>query len=142
MVSVQVGKDVDIYYATGNSYNGLVAHKFASGTRIGFANNFSYDIDHGVERYMAPGRRYGWGIKAGGLEVTINLEGLWIDSGAQQFFHNEAERSGALTAFALGASGTDKGIAFSGCRLNSANIEFDSEGWCTQTVEIPALLPV
>jgi len=142
MVTVQVGRDVDLYYAIGNSIHGLVSHKFGSGIRIGFVNNMTYDIEHNVEKYTAPGRRYGWGIKAGALDVTINLEGLWVDSGAQQLFHNEAEKSGALTAFAIGASGTDKGIAFSGCRMNSVSIEFDSEGWCTQNVEIPALLPV
>jgi len=142
MVTVQVGKDVDIYYATGTKYHGLAAHYFGSGIRIGFANNVSYDINHNVETYRAPGRRYGWGIKAGGIEVTVNLEGLWVDSGAQQFFHNQAEKTGSLTAFAIGASGTDKGIAFSGCRMGSLGVEFDSEGWCTQTVEIPALLPV
>jgi len=139
---IQVGKDVNVYFASGTNYHGLAAHTFASGTIIGFANNFTYDIDHGTEVYMAPGRRYGWGIKGGGIEVTLHLDGLWVDSGAQQFFHNEAERTGSLTAFAIGATGSDKGICFSGCRLSSLGVEFDSEGWCTQTVDIAALVPV
>jgi len=140
--TVQVGKDVNIYYATGAQYNGLVAHDFASGIRIGFASNFSYDVEHNVEVYSAPGRRYGWGIKAGKIEVTINLEGLWIDSGAQQFFTNESMKSGSLMAFAIGASGTDQGMVFSGCRFTNIGVEFDAEGWATQAVSIPALLPV
>ena len=142
MVTVQVGRDVDVYFATGSDYHGLVAHKFGSGIKVGFANNFTYDIDHGTEVYMAPGRRYGWGIKAGGIEVTVHLEGLWVDSGAQQFFHAQGQRSGSLTAFAIGATGTEQGVAFSGCRLSTLGVEFDAEGWCTQDVDITALVPV
>lgn len=142
MVTVQVGKDIDVYFASGADYNGLVGHKFASGIKVGFANIMSYSIEHNVERYMAPGRRYGWGIKGGGIECEIHLEGLWVDSGAQQFFLNESERSGSLTAFAIGGSGTERGVAFSGCRLGSIDVEFDAEGWATESVDIPALLPV
>jgi len=143
MVTVQVGKDVNIYYATtAGGYTGLMNHKFASGIRIGFASNLSYDVEHNVETYIAPGRRYGWGIKGGAIEVSVNIEGLWVDSGAQQFFANESLKTTALTAFGLGASGTDNGVVFSGCRLTSISVEFDAEGWATQNVEIPALLAI
>lgn len=142
MVTIQVGKDVTVYYSTGAKYGSLCGHTFASGDAIGFCNLMSYTVEENVETYKGAGRRYGWGIKGGALEYTVHLEGLWIDSGAQQFFENESERSGALTAFAMGASGAEKGVVFSGCRMGTLDVEFDAEGWCTQTVDIVALMKV
>ena len=143
MVEVQVGKDVTVYYsATTANYAGLVNHTFASGQPIGFCNLMSYTVEENVETYKGAGRRYGWGIKGGALEYTVHLEGLWVDSGAQQFFMNEAARSGSLTGFAIGASGTEQGVVFSGCRMGTLDVEFDAEGWCTETVDIVALMKV
>lgn len=146
MVTEQVGKDITVYYATSGATHGkyanLVNHAFASGEAIGFCNIMSYTVEENVEGYMGAGRRYPWGIKAGGLECTVHLEGLWVDSGAQQFFINESARTGALTGFAIGASGTEQGVVFSGCRMGTLDVEFDAEGWCTQTVDITALTKV
>jgi len=143
MVTTQVGKDVTVYYsATTAKYGSLCRHTFASGDALGFCNLMSYTAEGSVEVYRGAGRRYGWGIKGGALEYTVHLEGLWVDSGAQQFFINESQRSGALTAFAIGASGTEQGVVFSGCRMGTLDIEFDAEGWCTQTVDIVALMKV
>ncbi len=144
MVTVQVGKDVTVYFATSGAgdgvYSSLVNHTFASGVPIGFCNRMSYTAEGNVEVYRGAGRRYGWGIKGGALDYTIHLEGLWVDSGAQRFFANESARSGALTPLAIGASGLEQGIVFSGCRMGTLEVEFDAEGWATQTVDIPALM--
>jgi len=140
MVTVQVGKDITIYYASGTNYHGLAAHIFGSGTRIGFVSNMSYSIEQNVEVYHAPGRRYGWGIKGGAHDVSVHLDGLWVATGALALFTTEANKTGALTAFALGASGTDQGIAFSGCRLGTYDGEFTADGWATEVVDIPALV--
>jgi len=144
--TVQVGKDVTVYYATSGTthgvYKSLVNHTFASGEAIGFCNLMSYTVEGNVEVYKGAGRRYGWGIKGGAVECTVHLEGLWVDSGSQQFFINESERSGALTGFAIGASGDDRGTVFSGCRVATLDVEFDAEGWCTETVDIIALMKV
>ncbi len=142
MVEVQVGKDVTVYYSTGAKYGSLCNHTFASGDAIGFANLMSYTVEENVEVYKGAGRRSGWGIKGGAIECTVHLEGLWVDSGAQQFFINETLKSGALTAFAIGASGTEQGVVFSGCRIGTLDVEFDAEGWCTETVDITALMKV
>ena len=146
MVTVQVGKDVTVYFATTGVSHGvyasLAAHKFTDGEALGFCNIMSYTVEQNVETYKGAGRRYGWGIKGGALEYTVHLEGLWVDSGAQQFFINESERSGALSAFALGASGTEQGVVFSGCRMGTLDVEFDAEGWCTETVDIVALMKI
>ena len=140
MVTVQVGRDINVYFASGSKYHGLAVHKFASGYRIGFANNFSYSVEENVEVYHAPGKREGWGIKPGAYDVTVSLEGLWVDSGAQKFFLAEAKNTGALTAFAMGVTGTAKGVTFSGCRMGTHNAEFTADGWATETVDITALV--
>jgi hypothetical protein len=121
--------------------NGLYGHKYASGTRIGFVNNLSYTVEENTEVYHGAGRRYGWGIKGGALDVTVSLDGLWLDSGAQRFFLAETERTGALTAFVLGATGTDRGVTFSGCRVGTLDVEFAADGWATQSVDVIALTP-
>lgn len=138
--TVQVGRDFTIYYATGSKIHGLFGHKFASGTRIGFLNNLSYTAEHNTEVYHGVGKREGWGIKEGALDVTLHLEGLWIDSGAHTFFLNQSERSGALTAFAIGFSGSDRGLAASGARLGTLDVDISSDGWATKTVDIPVLV--
>jgi hypothetical protein len=141
MVSVQVGQDFNVYYtSTAADINGLVGHKFASGTLIGFVNNLSYTVEHNVEGYGGVGKREPWGIKEGAYGVTINLEGLWIDSGAQSFFLAQSMVSGALTPFAIAFSGTDKGVAFSGCRVGTFDAEISADGWATSTVDIPAIV--
>ena len=141
VITLQVGKDVDIYYASDAAkYTGIMNHHYTSGVRIGFANNLTYSIEQNAEAYFAPGRRTPWGIKAGRYECTINIEGLWIDSGAQAFFLKQTLATGALTAFAMGASGTDQAVSFSGCRISSGEVEFDAEGWATNSFEMLALL--
>lgn len=140
MATTQVGQDLTVYYATGGEIASFVNHQFASGSKIGLVNLMSYTAEHNVEVYYGAGKREGWGIKAGQYSLTAHLEGLWIDSGAQKFFLGEAEKTGALTAFALGASGTEKGIVFSGCRQGTFDAEFSADGWATQTVDIPALV--
>ena len=142
MATYQVGADVTVYWATGSDYGSLCNHAFGSGTALGCANIMSYTVEEGTEGYYGAGRRYPWGIKGGQIEVTVHLEGLWIDENAWQFWENQAEATGALTAFAIGATGSTKGVVFSGCRLGSFEVEFDAEGWCTETVDIPALLKV
>lgn len=140
MVSVQVGRDVTLYYATGSKYSPLYRHKYASGVAVGFVNNVSYTVEENVEGYYGAGRRIPWGVKPGRKETTVHLEGLWVDSGAIQFFLNQAEISGNVASFGLGVSGTDRGISFSGCRLTTTNIEFDAEGWATTRIDVPAIL--
>lgn len=140
MVSVQVGQDFDVYWATGTKINGLVGHKFASGTKIGFVNNLSYTIEHNVEGYQGVGKREPWGMKAGAYGVTMSLEGLWIDSGAQSFYLAQTLVTGALTVFSIAFSGTDKGVSFSGCRVGTYDAEISADGWATNTVDIPAIV--
>ena len=140
MVTVQVGRDITIYYATGAKYGSLYRHKFASGSAIGFANLLSYTVEENVEGYKGVGRRIPYIMKPGAKETTIHLEGLWVDSGAMQLFLNQAEISGNVISFAMGASGTDRGVGMSGCRLTTTNIEFNAEGWATAKVDIPCIL--
>ena len=142
MATYQVGADIIVYWATGTSYGNLVNHAFASGTPIGCCNMMTYSIEENVEAYYGAGKRYAQAMKGGQIEVTVHLEGLWVDSGIQRFFENEAERSGAMTGFAIGATGTGKGVVFSGCRLSTFDVEFDAEGWCSETIDIPAILKV
>jgi len=139
VVVTQVGKDIDIYWATGTQYTGLISHKFASGMRIGFANLMSYSVEHNVEKYNAPGRRTPWGQKPGAYDLTIHIEGLWMPTGALNMFQSQSAATGSLKAFALAVSGTNNAIAFSGCQLSTFDVEFDAEGWATETVDIPAL---
>jgi hypothetical protein len=138
-MSVQVGRDFTVYYATGGDAHGLYEHDFASGIQIGHVNLLSYTAEQNVEVYHGVGKREGWGIKAGAYDVTAHLEGLWIDSGAVQFFIGETTDTGALTSFAIGFSGTDRGMTFSGCRVGTFDAEINAEGWATATVDIPAL---
>jgi len=140
MVSVQVGQDMIVYFQTGTNIASLVNHQFASGIRVGLVNNLTYTAEHNVEVYYGAGKREGWGIKAGRYDLTTHLEGLWIDSGAHSFFLGESSKTGALTAFALGFSGSDKGVVFSGCRVGTFDVNFDSDGWATDTIDIPALV--
>lgn len=140
MVTVQVGRDITIYYATGVKYGGLFRHKFASGSAIGFANVLSYTVEENVEGYKGVGRRIPYIMKPGSKETTIHIEGLWIDSGAMLMFLQQSQVSGNIASFGLGASGTDMGVAFSGCRLTTTNIEFNSEGWATEKIDIPCIL--
>ena len=139
MVTVQVGRDFDVYWATGSKMHGLCAHVFASGTPIGFVSTLSYTIEQNVDRYFGVGKREAWGTKEGAYEATAHFEGLWIDSGAQRFFLNQSMVTGALTVFAIGCSGTDKGIAFSGCRTGTYDAELSNDGWATTTVDVPAI---
>jgi len=142
MVSVQVGQDFDVYYARSGAIDSLINHKFASGVKIGFVNNLSYTVEHNVEGYAGVGKREPWGMKAGAYGVTMNLEGLWIDSGAQAFFLAQSVVTGALTTFAIAFSGTDKGVAFSGCRVGTYDAEISADGWATSTLDIPAIVVV
>jgi len=142
MATVQVGRDFTVYYAEGDDIHGLVGHDFASGTQIGLVNVLSYTQEHNVDVYHGVGKREGWGIKAGAYDVSAHLEGLWIDSGALGFFMDQSLVTGALTPFAIAFSGTDRGIAFSGCRLGTYDAEINSDGWATNTVDIPALVVV
>lgn len=139
--TVQVGRDLDLYIVTSNGakFTGLMNHSFASGSKIGLVNVLSATIEHDVQVYHGAGRRHGWGIRAGAYDVTAHLEGLWIDSGAQGFFTSQAMATGALQAFVMGLSGTEQGHVFSGCRMASYELEFDAEGWATNTVDIMAL---
>ena len=127
MSTIQVGRDFTLYWATGSDRGSLYSKKFASGTAIGLVNNLSYTVDEGTEAYHGAGKREPWGIKAGAKGLTVHLEGLWVDSGIQAFFLAQAKSTGGLTSFALGASGTDKSITFSGCRLNTFDANIESE---------------
>lgn len=137
---VQVGRDLTVYYQTGAKIANVVNHAFGSGIKVGLVNNLSYTIEHNVEVYHGAGKREGWGIKAGALDVTAHLDGLWIDSGAHQFFINESKKSGALMAFGLAFSGTERGIVFSGCRMGTFDVTFAADGWATDGIDITALL--
>ena len=142
--TVQVGRDLDVYYANvGADITAMVKHIFASAAKIGLVNTLSMTVDHDVQVYHGAGKREGWGIRAGAYDVTAYLEGLWLDSGAQGFFMSQSMgvgATGALTPFAIGFSGLEKGIVFSGCRMNSWELEFDAEGWATNTIDIIALV--
>ena len=139
--TVQVGRDFGVYWTSGaNDVHGLCAHKFASGAKMGLVNVLSYTVEHNTEVYHGAGRRQGWGIKAGAYDLTVHLEGLWLDSGSKAFFQKEVAKTGALAAFAIAFSGTEKGIAFSGCRLGTFEFEVNADGWATETVDIPALV--
>ena len=140
MVSVQVGQDFDVYWATGSKQASLVGHVFASGDKVGFVNLLSYTVEHNVEGYHGTGKREPWGMKAGAYDVTAHLEGLWIDSGAQSFFLGQQSETGALTTFCIGFSGSDKGLAFSGCRTGTIDAEITADGWATNTVDVPAIV--
>jgi len=138
--TVQVGRDMTVYYQTGAKIVNLGHHAFASGITVGLVNNLSYTVEHNVEVYHGAGKREGWGIKAGALDVTAHLDGLWLDSGAHQFFIDESAKSGALLAFAIGFSGSDKGVVFSGCRMGTFDVTISSDGWVTDGIDITALL--
>jgi len=139
--TVQVGQDFTVYWATGTKLHGLVnSHDFASGMKIGHVNNLSYTVEHNVDVYHAVGKREGWGIKAGAYDVTVDMDGLWIDSGAQGWFLGQSIETGALMAFGIAFSGSEKGIGFSGCRLGTYDAEIASDGWATSTVSVPALV--
>jgi len=74
----------------------------------------------------------------GPKDISVTLDGLWIDSGARAFFMDEVEKTGAQTGFTLGASGTDRAIAFSACKIISFDGDFSADDWLRQTVEIGA----
>lgn len=139
MVTVQVGRDFSVYWATGSKIHGLCAHYFASGQAIGFVSNLSYTIEQNVDKYHGLGKREPWGIKEGAYDATAHLEGLWVDSGAQKFFIRQSKATGALTVFAIGCSGSDVGVAFSGCRVGTFDSELTNDGWATETIDIPAI---
>jgi len=140
MSTVQVGRDFTLYWATGSDMGALYKKTFSSGTAIGLVNNLSYTVEEGTEVYHGAGKREAWGIKAGAKDVTVHLEGLWVDSGIQKFFLNEIKSSGNLTSFVLGASGTDKSITFSGCRLGTFDANIDADGWATETIDLLAIM--
>jgi len=140
MATVHVGRDFTLYWASGADGDSLYRKVFASGTPIGLVNVLGYTQEEGTASYHGAGKREPWGIKAGAKDLTVHLEGLWVDSGIQQFFLNEAKATGALTSFVLGASGVDTSITFSGCRLNTFDANIDSEGWATETVDLIAIL--
>ena len=140
--TVQVGRDLDVYIVTSASakMTSFLTHRFGSGAKIGLVNTLSISVDHDVQIYHGAGRRQGWGSRAGAYDVTAHLEGLWIDSGAQGFFTSQAFATGALRAFAFGCSGTEQGYVFSGCRMTSYELEFDAEGWATNSMDITTLV--
>ena len=140
MSTIQVGRDFTLYWATGADAGALYRKAFTSGTAIGLVNNLSYTVEEGTESYHGAGKREAWGIKAGAKDITVHLEGLWVDSGIQEFFLDQAKSVVGLTPFALGASGTDKSITFSGCRMSTFDGNIDSEGWATETVDLVAIL--
>jgi len=139
MGNVYVGRDFTLYWATGTDADPLYRKVFASGTPFGLVNRLTYTVDEGTEAYRGAGRRTPWGIKPGAKEITITLEGLWVDSGIQGFFLNQSKSTGALTSFVLGASGTDTSITFSGCYLTSFEGSIESDGWVTGTIELLAI---
>jgi hypothetical protein len=99
----------------------------------------SYTINQNVDKYFGLGKREAWGTKEGAYECTAHLEGLWVDSGAQRFFIAQSKATGSLTAFAIGCSGTDRGFAFSGCRVGTFDSEITEDGWATETIDMPAI---
>ena len=131
--TIQVGKDWSVYFH--RSTSAAVSRLWASGKKIGFAD-VSYSVDEGTEKYFGAGQRWPYGIVEGPKDITVTLESLWIDSGAQQFFLNQSEVSGALTPFWLGVSGTDRALAFSGCKMNSLDGDLPADGWTMQSMEI------
>ena len=139
--TVQVGQDMVVYWNTGADGRHMYSvHKFASGNKVGLVNNLSYTVDEGLDSYHGVGRRFPWGMKGGAIDVTLHLEGLWIDSGAQEFILDQVARTGALLSWNIGFSGTEKGVVFSGCRIASFDANFDADGWATQTVDFGAIM--
>ena len=132
--NVQVGRNWSVYFHP--SANAPVSRLWASGDKIGYVDSASYSIDEGTESYFGAGQRWPYGIVPGPMDITVTLDGLWIDSGAQQFFLNQAEISGALTPFWVGVSGTDRALAFSGCQIASLDGDIPAEGWTTLSVEL------
>ena len=139
-MSAMTGKDVTIYYYSGAeaSLSNANYRLFAHGVAVGFTDEFTYTVDEGTERYFGAGKRLPWGQSAGPKDITITVDGLWIDSGARKFFMDEVERTGSLTTFTLGASGTDRSVVFSGCKIISFDGNFPVGDWLTQSVEIGA----
>lgn len=135
----QVGQDFTIFWATGTEGAYLYGGGYTSGAQVGLVGTLSYSVDPGTEAYHGAGKREPWGIRSGPLDITVHLENLWIDSGVQGFLMDQAEATGALVSFALLASGSETKIAFSGCKLDSFDGEFDAEGWATETVDLLAM---
>jgi len=133
-MSVQTGKDVEVYY-----HNGAFADLFASGTLIGLAETATWSMDEGLEEYHGAGKRLPWGIAPGPKSVTLTLEGLWVESGAQKFFMDEIVKSGATNQFHVGISGLDRAFKFSGCYIESLDQDNAADDWSTFSVDLRAL---
>jgi len=136
---VQVGKDFTVFWTTGSQMGSLYSGNIASGAKVGLVGTLSYTADLGTESYHGAGKREPWGIEGGPIDVTVHLDSLWIDSGAQGFLIDQTEATGGLTSFVLLASGSETKIAFSGCKLDSFDGEFDAEGWATETLDLLAI---
>jgi len=133
-MSVQTGKDVLVYYYTGN-----FASLLASGTLVGLAESANWSIDEGLEEYHGAGKRLPWGIAPGPKSITLTIEGLWVNSNIQKTVIDEIVKSGSVNPFHIAISGRERAFRFSGCYIESVDQENAADGWSTISMDLRAL---
>lgn len=133
MAVTQVGKDMTVFV-----YSGVFTNLFASGWKAGLVETASWSVDEGVERYYGAGNRLAQAIVPGPKSISLTLDGLYIDSGAQQYFLGQIEITGTNDIFHVGISGTDRAFRFSGCQIESLDQDNSADGWSRLSVDLAA----
>jgi len=133
-MSVQVGKDLVVFFRSG-----AFSNLFASGMKVGLVDTATWSVDEGLEEYHGAGQRLPQAIVEGPKSITLSLDGLYLVSGAQEFFLNQIKQSAGSDMFHIALSGIDSAVKFSGCKIESLDQENTADGWSRLSVDIRAL---
>lgn len=107
-------------------------HIFKDGAEIGYANG-TFSVDRGTQYFQQIGDYDLTARRDAMREITVTLDHGYVD---QDLFGTLATGANALYTFDIRASFSSFSMKFSGCNIESWELEIPQDGWITESISL------